>query len=662
MVGAGNHTRHDARSVATLTFCLGLTLGLMGCPKQAFVLDSEWVKDHADAQVRATLEEALRAYEAGDMKGSLAFLATARTRTKTPRLLAFIGLREAMAHLRLLEPSAAAEALEPVIGSGFEELASRADVLKALALFQMGRTGDAEAGLQGLDLASARKVTDDPVLQAELLTASGDILLDKLEVTGACLRYAWATRDLGPSQEDMAAAKGLLSKVDGTIQTLAQEPGTAPPTYVQLVATLPSSGPFWALLARLATQEALIVWDLPRAEKLVAELEAHGFASLAGPLAASIDSARTELEGTDPTTIGAILPLTGKNSGIGKMMKAGIETALTILNAEHAFDVVFLDTTGSPDLVRDHMRALKQEHRAIAVIGPAAGATAQAASEEAEALGMPLIALSLKPGITSKSQYVFRNFSTHDVEADLLATYAVKEAGLEKLGIVHPDSTYGKGMAKRFAKKVETLGGKVVLVHPFPPSELNFVDVASKVTEHAELQALFVPATSQQLGLLAPALAYRDVWSAPLEELGGTASPQKKRKVMILATQVAYSPNLPGKAGKYLQGSVYSSGFFAETTDPFSTFFIQEYERNHKGRVTAYHAYAADSLFIVATAVALGGVRTRAQLAAWLAGPSSCTPDMATVASFGGFDQTGEAKTPLGLFRLTGETFEALAQ
>ena len=57
----------------------------------------------------------------------------------------------------------------------------------------------------------------------------------------------------------------------------------------------------------------------------------------------------------------------------------------------------------------------------------------------------------------------------------------------------------------------------------------------------------------------------------------------------------------------------------------------------------------------------MGGVRTRAQLPAWLTDPARCTADTSTVASFGGFADTGEPLEPLRLFRLSGKTYEALA-
>jgi len=643
-----------------LAFALGLATGLVGCPKQALVQDSDWIKQHADESLLETLEKALDAHASGDMKTALALLETARAHTSEPRMLAFIGLREGMAHLRSGDPATAETALDPVVSSGFEELEARASVLRALALFQQGRSGEAGDALAGLDLATARKTTDDAVLQNDLLVASGRLALQGGKWKAACLRFAWATQGGPGDAASMAAALELSTALQEALADASGADKPPPPGHAQLLSSIPQGSSFWALLAVSTVKDALIDWNLVVAENTVAQLKEHGFASLAAPLEESIGAARSELDGTDSTTIGAILPLSGKNAGIGQMMRAGIETALRILNADHDFEVVILDTADDAELTREHLRTLKDEHRAIAVIGPASGTTALAAAQEAEALGMPLITLTLKPGVTGAGPHVFRNFSTHEVEARMLAGYAVKTAGMERCSIIHPDSTYGRGMAKWFAQSVAELGGEVSTTHAFVPTESNFVEIASKIAADGKTRCIFVPATSQQLALIAPALAYKDVWPAPLEDLD-TEPVKKGRRVLLLSPQVGYSSGLPAKAGKYLQGTVFSVGFHAETTDPFATFFVQEFEHQHEGNVTSYHAYAADALFILATAVALGGVRTRAQVPAWLSDPARCTPDTSTVAAFGGFAESGEPLAPLRFIRLTGKTYEALA-
>ena len=645
-----------------LAFALGLAAGLVGCPKRALVLDTDWVKEHADETLLETLELALEAHASGDMKSALALLETARSRTSDPKMLAFIGLREGMAHLRSGDPATAEPALAVAISSGFEDLAARAGVLHALALFQQGRLGEVGEILAGLDLSTARKTTDDPELRRDLLVASGDIALERGAWQSASLRYAWATQEDGTGAAALESARTLLDGLDQAAARAGAEGGPPVPGPSQLAASVPAGGPFWALLAARAAEEALLSWDLEAADSLVVELEAEGFATLAAPLEETLAAARSELDGTDAWTIGALLPLTGKNAGIGKMMRAGIETALRILSVDHAFRVVFLDTAGDPERARQHLRALKEEHEAIAAIGPASGEAAKAAALEAEALGMPLVTLTLKPGVPGTGPHVFRNFSTHDREARILAEHAAKGAGLETCGVIHPDTTYGRGMAKQFTQAFTGRGGTVTLTQSFAPDESNFVELASKIAGHEDVACLFVPATSQQLSLIAPALAYKDVWPAPAEDVGADPGGSKGRRVLLLATQVGYSPDLPAKAGKYLQGTVFSAGFFAETTDPFASFFVKEHERENEGRVTSYHAYAADALFVVATAVALGGVRTRAQLPAWLSDPLRCASETSTVAAFGGFDASGEPLAPLHVFRLVGKTYEALAQ
>jgi branched-chain amino acid transport system substrate-binding protein len=417
-----------------------------------------------------------------------------------------------------------------------------------------------------------------------------------------------------------------------------------------------ASGPFWALMATRAGLEALDAWDIDTAAALADAISSAGFEKVASPLADGVERARQEMATTDPMIIGALLPLSGKNSGVGAMMKAGIETALRILGAEHEFDVVFLDTASDPDLARQQLRELKFDHHAIAAIGPATGPTATAVAKEADELKMPVLTLSLKPGLPATSEWVFRHFTTHQAEADALARWAVVTSGIKHVAVIHPDTVYGKQMAEMFTRTAQDLGAQVDLTLSFDPAESNFVPLASQIAAAPSVEAIFVPVTAQQLDLIGPALAYEKVWAAMKP-----SSVKDERKVVLLAPQVAYSPSHPVKAGKFLQGTVFATGFWAETSDPFASFFVSEFERDSDTTVNVYHAYAADALFILAQGVVVGGARTREQLRAWLSDPSRCSDSIPTVSSFAGFDDDGESIEPVELIRLVKTGFTPLA-
>ena len=644
-----------------LVFATGLAVGLVGCPKQAMVMDTEWVRSHpAPDDVRLPIEQALAAYAAGDMTHALALLAPALSRTQDPEVRAFVGLQQGMAHLRLGNPAAAREVLAGVVSSGFEALASRARVLDALALASLGETAEAAPALAGMDAAAAAKVTDDPVLVSDILVAAGRVALATLDWQAAVRCFAAAMQKAGPDQASMEEAAALIGEVKAAVAAL-EEGGGPVPGASDLLAGIPEDGPFWALLAAEAGMEALSWWDVSKAESLASSIESKGFPAAAAPLRKAVEEAREEIALTDSATVGALLPLTGKNSEIGAMMRAGIETAMRTSSAEHPMNVVFLDTADDPELARSHVRTLKKDLHAIAAIGPATGAVAVAAAGEAAGIGMPMIALTLKPGITAAGPWVFRNFTTWKAEVDALAMHAVSTCGLDRFAVLAPDTAYGKGMAGSFGSAVKGMGGEVVLEASFAASETNFIEIAKKVKATPGVQAVFVPAPSQTLALVAPALAYEDVWSVPAGQVlsppPATQGKAAKAGVLLLAPQVAYSPGLPGKAGKYLQGAVFATGFYMEKQDAFARLFMDEYGKVGEGEIGIQHSYAADAFLLVAAAVTAHGVKTRGQLASWLAKQAGGTAPVETVGSFGGFGSDREPKDPLDLVVISGDTF-----
>ncbi len=645
-----------AMTATAVAFVLGLAAGMVGCPKQALVQDTVWVEEHAgQGELAKTLTGALDAYAGGDHEEALSLLDAASAMGPDDGVKDFIALHRGMAFLRLGEPGQAHEALAKAAKAHDKAIATSARLLDGLALEEMG---DAEKASQILDAAAPGDMAaacEDKVLVERLLDAAAGLALASGDIARACSIHGLQTADLGASEQDLAAAGELLEGIDSALAGIAAGGALVPDT-ATLLGAVSTHGPFWALLARRAALDAVHAWDLDRAEDLAAQLSEQGFGALAGPVKVAILGAREELAGTDPMTIGALLPLTGKASAVGKIMKKGIETALRILKAENQFEVIYLDTGDDPGITRDHVRALRHEHKAIAAVGPASGATVMAAAEEAAAVGLPLVTLSPRPGLTQVGELVLRNFSTNEAEADMLAAWAVGTAGLRTVAVLYPDTAYGKSMAELFVARVEEKGGEIALVASFAAGETNFLDLAKKVHASPGIQAVFLPVTSQKLGLIAPALACEDVWPAPLADL---AKKDGKHRVVLLAPQVAHSADLPVKAGKYLQGTVMCTGFHPGDQDPFTMFFIEEYERDHQAPPNVQAAYAADALLVVGQGVVAGGARTRGELVAWLIDPKRCGAWLFTVGSFGGFLPGGEPAAPLTLVTIEGKGFAA---
>jgi ABC-type branched-subunit amino acid transport system substrate-binding protein len=128
------------------------------------------------------------------------------------------------------------------------------------------------------------------------------------------------------------------------------------------------------------------------------------------------------------------------------------------------------DTANSPQRAADLVTSLVQEEHVVAIIGPIARAESAAAAEKAEALGVPLISLSLSLDIPPGARFIFRHSKSQEEEVRDLVRYSLDYLQNRRYAILYPDTTYGYNMAMAFWQEVETRGGQVVAVAPFEPS------------------------------------------------------------------------------------------------------------------------------------------------------------------------------------------------
>jgi ABC-type branched-subunit amino acid transport system substrate-binding protein len=134
------------------------------------------------------------------------------------------------------------------------------------------------------------------------------------------------------------------------------------------------------------------------------------------------------------------------------------------------FELVVRDTANSPQRAADLVTSLVQEEHVVAIIGPIARTESAAAAEKAEALGVPLISLSLSLDIPPGARFIFRHSKSQEEEVRDLVRYSLDYLQNRRYAILYPDTTYGYNMAMAFWQEVEARGGQVVAVAPFEPS------------------------------------------------------------------------------------------------------------------------------------------------------------------------------------------------
>ncbi len=328
----------------------------------------------------------------------------------------------------------------------------------------------------------------------------------------------------------------------------------------------------------------------------------------------------------DPTRVGLALPLSGKFQPIGEaalraaMLALGSvadapATAREAAPGGAASQLVIRDTATDPDRAARGVMELTREEAVIGIVSSADRRAAAAALGEATQDGIPLLTLDDQPpgALTTGFQLV------HAPEARVaeLARRALK-LGAREAAILAPDSASGKRLRDAFRKQFTAGGGKITVEATYVAG-VNTFSTAVAALKKASFQAVFVPDSADRLELIAPALAFADLWPQPfpLERrgrgAGGGGAGKSPRKVLLLSTANDLSPKLIQNAGRYVQGALLSPGFFADENDERAHAFVEAYRTAYGQDPHAAEAYAYDGVRLLRGATETGA-RTRSEV------------------------------------------------
>ncbi len=331
--------------------------------------------------------------------------------------------------------------------------------------------------------------------------------------------------------------------------------------------------------------------------------------------------------------LGCLLPLSGPFALFGEEALNGIQLGMDIFGGPGkgpVRELVIMDTQGQPEIAASAVEELADREKVVGIIGPLSSKTASAVAEKAQEMGVPVIALTQKEGITKGRGMVFRNFLTPTRQVDRILQAAVDEMGLRRFGILYPDNPYGRFYMSLFWRELNKKGGVVTAVESYDPDKTDFADEIRKMTglyyprppslvvrlraerpmeeEENELtpkepapivdfDAVFIPDTYQRVAMIAPQLVYHDVLD-----------------VQLLGTSLWQSQKLIELAGEYVQGAIFPSGFYGDYDDPALKAFVESYRANFESEPGILAATAYDTMRFLQKVMAQRQVRTRKDL------------------------------------------------
>jgi ABC-type branched-subunit amino acid transport system substrate-binding protein len=300
--------------------------------------------------------------------------------------------------------------------------------------------------------------------------------------------------------------------------------------------------------------------------------------------------------------IAAILPLSQDNSApFSQEILAGLRIAINKSGAP--ISIRELDTEGKPANAVRLVSEAADDPTVIAVVGPINSPEALAAAQTAQQVGIPLIAISQRLGITQDRNYVFRIFLTPKHQAESVARYAVLDKGHKSLAALYPNDSYGQNMLAYFQAEAVRLGAQVLVQDTYDFQTGNWKDAVDRVSGGQSVRrastsyqaptsytAMYLPDSARVVSLILAQMAYNDV-----------------TRMEYLGSLLWVTPDLPQNSGRYLKDSAIPVPFSSLSRSPEALALSETYMANTGKNPGQFAAYGYDAGVAILTALGSGG-------------------------------------------------------
>ncbi len=217
--------------------------------------------------------------------------------------------------------------------------------------------------------------------------------------------------------------------------------------------------------------------------------------------------------------VGAVLPLSGRFSGVGGLLREGMELALEEFRAATGgrvpVEIVFADDRSDPERSVALIREL-EARGVVAILGPVRSESfaggARARRNPRLALVSPTATEVLAPAPHAYTLWS-RERRERDVGADV-GRWVVRRLGLRRAAVLHPEGEGGRWAADAFARSVLEAGGELVRSAAYATGATTFEGPIGEIAA-AEPEVVFVAAeTAPTVLQIAPQLPYYGVSTA----------------------------------------------------------------------------------------------------------------------------------------------------
>jgi ABC-type branched-subunit amino acid transport system substrate-binding protein/predicted negative regulator of RcsB-dependent stress response len=533
------------------------------------------------------------------------------------------------------------------------EVTDRGKLLQARTHAAMGNLDLALPILTGL-----RNLSKDGGTKREALRLSGDFYAQKKDATRAI--QAWLD-ELSLGTEDQA------EDVRVRIRDLASETADKK-TLEHIRDTFPRSFP--GDLASLRLIDLYIGRGeehqaIRRIQQFLVNFPTHPQAAKTSELLATLQD---KLQ-SNQFFIAAVLPLSGKLSPFANEVLSGIQLAVEA-NRDRAgsasVGLIVKDFESDLTSFLDDFSELLSTDRPLAVIGPLLSKNLPVMAELAERARIPLITpTATLPNVRRLGHYVFSTALTYELQAKRIAAYAIKEQGFRRFCILHPDTTYGRELARLFAQEVRQHEGEVIAVESYKEGEADvgaqlkrmkaedlkryglsvsidqtklpgkLTKLDKKVFYTPGFDAIFIPGRAADAGIITAQLKFHDM------------------KVPFLGTNGWNSPDFARTDDSSIDGAVFVDGFFVDSPTPTIQDFVARYKKRFQIVPTLFAMQGYDAAKLV-----LDAVRNGASSGEAVHDQLLTQPDLSSLAGPAAFGLGGTLNRPLFLLQIKRGRFQ----
>jgi ABC-type branched-subunit amino acid transport system substrate-binding protein len=533
------------------------------------------------------------------------------------------------------------------------ELTERGKLMQARVHAAMGNLDLALPILTGL-----RNLSKDDGTKREALQLSGEFYAQKKDATRAI--QAWLD-EVALGTEDQA------EDVRTRIRELASETSDKK-ALEQIRDTFPRSFPGDLASLRLIDlyvgrgEEHQAIRQI---QQFLANFPLHPQAAKTSELLATL---QTKLK-SNQFFIAAVLPLSGKLAPFASEVLSGIQLAVEA-NRDRAgsasVGLIVKDFESDYASFLDDLSELLNTDRPLAVIGPLLSKNLPVMAELAERAHIPLITPSATlPNVRRLGNYVFSTALTYQLQAKRIAAYAIKEQGFRRFCILHPDTTYGRELARLFAQEVRQHEGEVIAIESYKEGEadvsaqlkrmkaedlkryglsmpIDQTKLAGKLTKLDKkifytpgFDAIFIPGRAADAGLIAAQLNFHDM------------------KVPFLGANGWNSTDFARTDDSSIDGAVFVDGFFVDSPTPTVQDFVDRFKKRFLTNPTLFAMQGYDAAKLVIDAVRKGASSGEAVHDQLLT-----QPDLSSLAGPAAFGPDGTLNRPLFLMQIKRGRFQ----